>query len=225
VQEHIASLISKIARDRTRGAAELAVLAAEALSLASPGELHEAAAAVKSAQPAMASVYNAAEAALAGELDRFLARLRTSADVIARRAAPLLHGRTVLTHSYSSTIVRALENAGAAHVFCTESQPGGEGRTTAARAGGEVIPDMAAYAALAHVDVVVVGADAVTPDAVVNKIGTALIALAARERRVPAYVLCGSEKYVPAEWKPDLGELFERTPRDWFAGVIDDVEG
>ncbi len=224
MQEHIASLIDNIARDRTAGAAELAVRAAQALSLVPPDKLKEAAAAVKRAQPAMASVYNAAEAALAGELDRFLARLRTSADVIARRAAPLLRGKAVLTHSYSSTVVHALEKAGAAHVACTESQPGGEGRTTAARVHGVVIPDMAVCAELARIDVVVVGADAVTPEIVVNKIGTAVVALAARERRVPAYVLCGSDKYVPAEWNPNLGELFERTPRTWFSGIIDDTD-
>ncbi|MGE5488706.1 MAG: hypothetical protein ACM3ZB_12900 [bacterium] len=224
MQDRVASLIETIARDRSAGAAELAVRAAEALALAAPEELPEAAAAVMRAQPAMAAVYNAARAALAGELEAFTARLRASADIIARRIEPIVRGKTVLTHSYSSTVVQALRRAGPVRVICTESQPGGEGRETAARLGGEVIPDMAAYSALEHVDAVVVGADAVTPEYVVNKTGTAMVALAARERGVPAYVLCGSEKFVPAEWKPELGALFELAPRALFTSVIDDVE-
>lgn len=222
MQARIASLIDAIARDRASGAAELALRAAEALALAAPEELPEAAAAVVRAQPAMAALYNAARAALAGELEAFTTRLRASPEAIARRAEAVVRGRTVLTHSYSSTVVRALQQGHPARVICTESQPGGEGRETAGRLGAEVIPDMAAYRALERVDAVVVGADAVTPECVVNKIGTAMVALAARERRVPVYVLCGSEKYVPAEWQPELGGLFERAPRGLFASVIDD---
>ncbi len=217
-----AARIAAIASDRRSGAAELALRAAEALSLAHPDEIAEAAQAVVRAQPAMASVYNAAQAALAGDLAAFTGRLRRSPAIIAQRAAGLVRGRTVLTHSRSSTVLRALREGRPARVICTESLPGGEGRDTAAELGGEVVPDKQVLAVLANVDIVVVGADAVTPEDVVNKVGTAQLALAARERGVPAYVLCGSDKFVPAGWKADLGDLFEATPRAWFTGVIDD---
>ncbi len=218
-----ASRIAAIARDREHGAAELALRAAEALSLAQADELSEAVGAVIRAQPGMASVYNAAQAALAGTLPEFVARLRQSTEIVSRKTKPIIAGKTVLTHSHSSTVVRALREGHPARVVCTESLPGGEGHDTAASTNGEVIPDAAVYSALAKVEVFITGADAVTPDAIVNKIGTALIALAARERGVPAYVLCGSEKYVPAGWKPELGEIFEAAPRSWFSGVIDDT--
>jgi len=214
--------IQELARDRTGGAAELAVLAAGILEDASPGELKAAAEAVMRAQPAMAPVYNAAQAALAGRLPEFLARLRRSAVRVAEKAAGLVAAKTVLTHSYSSTVVQALRYAPPARLLCTESLPGGEGRRTASLLQGEVIPDAAVYSALAGVEVAVVGADAVTPTFVVNKLGTALVALAAGARGVPVWVLCGSEKFVPAAWSPHLGELFEATPRAWFTGVLDD---
>ncbi len=220
----MAGRIQELARDRTSGAAELALRAAELLALASPDELPAAAQAVIQAQPAMAPVYNAAQAALGGRLPEFLARLRQSRDALARKAASLIAGRTVLTHSYSSTVVQAVRHAPPARLLCTESLPGGEGRRTASLLHGEVIADAAMYSALAGVEIAVVGADAVTPAVVVNKLGTALLALAARARGVPVWVLCGTEKFVPAAWNPDLGELFEATPRAWFTGVLDDAD-
>lgn len=214
-----AARIAGIARDRDSGAAELALRAADALSQIAPDEIAEAAQAVMRAQPAMAAVYNAARAALDGRLPDFVDRLRQSGEAIARGARELTRDKMVLTHSYSSTIIRALSEARPARIVCTESLPGGEGRRTAAALGAEVIADAAVYTALAAVDIVVVGADAVTPGVIVNKIGTALVALAARERRKPAWVLCGEEKFVPASWQPEFGDLFEATPRGWFAGI------
>jgi translation initiation factor 2B subunit (eIF-2B alpha/beta/delta family) len=164
------------------------------------------------AQPAMASVYNAARAALGGRLAEFLETLSREID-----ARELVAGKTVLTHSWSSTVARAIR--GARSVVCTESLPGGEGRRAAEVLGGRVIPDSAAYREMAGVDVVVVGADAVTPDTVVNKVGTALVALAARERGVPAWVVCGEEKFVGPEWRAEPGDLFESVPRQWFRGI------
>ncbi|MCW5980025.1 MAG: hypothetical protein KIT09_18225 [Bryobacteraceae bacterium] len=218
----LSARIDEIAKDRAAGAAELALRAADALRLARADELGEAAQAIVRAQPAMASVYNAARAALGGRLEEFTERLRRSSEAIARKAAGLIRGKAVLTHSYSSTVARALREGGPSRVICTESLPGGEGRRTAALAGGDFIADAAVYSALADVDVVVVGADAVTPDAVINKVGTALMVLAARERGKPAWALCGVDKFVSSEWQPRLGELFEPTPRDWFTGIVDD---
>jgi translation initiation factor 2B subunit (eIF-2B alpha/beta/delta family) len=209
---HIAEQIAEIARDRESGSAELARRAAEVLALAGPEEVEEAAAAVVRAQPAMAAVYNAARAARARRLPEFVAALAREID-----ASELVAGKVVLTHSWSSTVARAIRAA--RRVVCTESLPGGEGRKTAAALGGEMIPDTAVYRSMATVDLVVVGADAVTPDAVVNKVGTALVALAARERLVPVWVVCGEEKLVGAEWRPELGDLFERVPRMWFRGI------
>ena len=214
--------IRELAADRTSGAAELALRAAELLSIARTEELREAARALLSAQPAMASVYNAAQAALAGRLEQFVARLRCSGEVIAGRAAEHVRGKVVLTHSFSSTVVHALQQGIPKRVICTESLPGGEGGRTAALLHGEVIADAAVYSALSDADIVLVGADAVTPDAVINKVGTAMVALAARERGKPAWVLCGLDKFVSSEWKPRLGDLFEATPRAWFSGIIDD---
>jgi translation initiation factor 2B subunit (eIF-2B alpha/beta/delta family) len=218
-----AAWINELANDRSSGAAELAVRAAELLSITPLDDLQEAAEAVKRAQPAMAAVYNAAQAAVSGRLPEFLERLQKSGDIIARRAAIHVRGKTILTHSFSSTVVRALLQSVPRKVLCTHSLPGGEGTRTANLTRGVMIADAAAYSAMAGVDTVLIGADAVTPQMIVNKVGTSLVTLAARERGIPIWVLCGSEKLISSNWKPDLAELFESTPRAWFTGVIDDA--
>jgi translation initiation factor 2B subunit (eIF-2B alpha/beta/delta family) len=218
-----AARIEQIAKDRVSGASELALRAAELLSWVRSDELEDAARAVILAQPAMASVYNAAQAALAGRLDEFARRLRGSAGVIAAHAAHLVRGKVVLTHSFSSVVLRTLQESAPSRVLCTESLPGAEGRWIAELLRAEVVPDAAVYTAMTGVDIAVVGADAVTPQLVVNKVGTALVSLAARELHKPVWVLGGADKFVGSEWKPLLGELFEATPRQWFTGVVDDL--
>jgi translation initiation factor 2B subunit (eIF-2B alpha/beta/delta family) len=214
--------IREIADDQTSGSAQLAERAVSLLAAIPSEQLSGAATALIQTQPAMASVYNAAQAALSGRLEEFSARLRRSAEMIALRAAERVHRKVVLTHSFSSTVVHALQLGQPRRVICTESLPGGEGRRTAAACGGEVIPDATMYSALHRIDIIVVGADAVTPEVVVNKVGTALLALAARELGKEIWVLCGQDKYVPSHWDPTLGELFEATPRPWFNGILDD---
>jgi methylthioribose-1-phosphate isomerase len=68
-------------------------------------------------------------------------------------------------------------------------------------------------------DLAVVGADSLSAGGVVNKLGTALVALAAHRRGVPIYVLCGSEKFLPRAGTFDAA-LFESTPLAWFTGIV-----
>jgi translation initiation factor 2B subunit (eIF-2B alpha/beta/delta family) len=67
----------------------------------------------------------------------------------------------------------------------------------------------------------VLGADAVLSHAFVNKIGTRIACLAAREAGVPVCVLSDSTKFLPEElaapfWRPSEGpssQLWNRAPR------------
>jgi translation initiation factor 2B subunit (eIF-2B alpha/beta/delta family) len=217
------------------------------------------------AQPFMASLVNLAGAALeacetAGPEDprilikasvsRFLSQMDESTEAIAAAAANLLAaGKTVLTHSSSEGVRRALAEAHRSghrlRVICTESRPLCEGTALAKSLGNMGIPvtlivDAAMAAALAEVDLVLVGADAVTPEFVVNKAGTSMLALAARELGRKMYALAGPEKFLPSGYRlPSevpkdpaevLGEspagvqarnlYFDRTPVDWLAGII-----
>jgi translation initiation factor 2B subunit (eIF-2B alpha/beta/delta family) len=50
----------------------------------------------------------------------------------------------------------------------------------------------------AAADAVLLGADAVTPRGIINKVGSRLLALAARAERVPCYVVADGSKLAPA---------------------------
>jgi translation initiation factor eIF-2B subunit delta len=181
----------------------------------------------------------------------FIANAEHSAQAAAEHAAALIRdGATVLTHSRSSTVLAAFVEAKRAgrdfSVVATESRPMLEGRSVAAALASEDIPvtlisDAAASLAMGEVDLVVLGADKITPLNLVNKIGTRMIALATRERDLPVYAVCDSSKFIRAEYfgastrqSGSADELwpnaprgvavvnryFEPTPLVWFTGIV-----
>ncbi len=132
----------------------------------------------------------------------------------------------VITHSLSSTLLQAftaLQGRGAS-LIVTESRPLCEGRNLALQLAGMGLPttlitDAQLGLFVEKADLAMVGADSVLEDGtVVNKVGTYLLALAARENSIPFYVCCESFKqrdssmppFEPEEMSPDelnLGEL------------------
>jgi translation initiation factor eIF-2B subunit delta len=181
-------------------------------------------------------------------LDQFQHQRRENARALEARAGDLIpDGARVLTHSFSATVLSALRAALARgrsiSVVCTESRPLGEGRLLAHRALALGLPvtlivDAAMAEWAGRCTLALVGADCVAPEGVVNKIGTRLLALAARERSMPIYALAESGKFFPsllsasrpqspAEiWEtPPSGlavwnEYFEATPLDLFTGIL-----
>ena len=164
--------------------------------------------------------------------DEFLA---SSAQATARigeyGARRIQDGDVVLTHCNSEAVTAVLV---AAHrmgrkfeVFATETRPRFQGRITAsalAKKGVAVslIPDSAVRMYMKKVDAVLVGADAVAANgAVINKIGTSQVALAAHERRASFYVATETYKLSPRTMAGELVEIehrspFEVVPRAWL---------
>jgi translation initiation factor 2B subunit (eIF-2B alpha/beta/delta family)/ADP-ribose pyrophosphatase YjhB (NUDIX family) len=140
----------------------------------------------------------------------------------------------VLTHSYSSTVKRALELATKSRhkltVFATESSPGLEGKRLANDLVTLGIPvrltaDSTVHSIVANVDLVLVGADSILADgSTVNKIGTAHIAKAAREIGVPLTVVCETAKFSTQDFlgEPvDISkELFDVTASECVATMV-----
>ena len=148
---------------------------------------------------------SAEEAAL-----RFIEDAQRAAHACALHAANLIHdGLTILTHSRSSTVLEAFLEAQAAgrefSIIGTESRPMLEGRSlgeSLAEKGIRVtlIADAAASLVMDQVDLVLVGADQVMPEHLVNKIGTRMIALAACESGLPVYAACDGSKFNSADY-------------------------
>jgi translation initiation factor eIF-2B subunit delta len=188
----------------------------------------------------------AVEAAARG----FIERAERAVLAAAQNSAGLIRsGITILTHSRSSTIYAAFLEAAKSRkkfaVIATESRPGLEGRALAQDLAAQHIPvtliaDAAASLALDQIDLVLVGADTVTPREVRNKIGTRMICLAAREHGLPVYAVCDTTKLICADYcrrvsndggaeelwpgappgVSTMNRYFEPTPLGYFAGII-----
>jgi ribose 1,5-bisphosphate isomerase len=156
---------------------------------------------------------------------QFLADLDASREQTAEIGAKRIKdGTTVFTHCHSSTVTRLIAKAKAQgknfKVICTETRPAFQGRITAKELVGlgidtTFIVDSAARTFMSNVDIVVVGADAITSEGnVVNKIGTGGIAVLAREARVPLYVVSELLKFDPLTLKGEYEKIEQRTPAE-----------
>ena len=111
-------------------------------------------------------------------------------------------GKTIITHSLSSTVLGVLERLKDRniHVIATESRPLNEGHILARRLSEwdistQLITDVQLGLFVAQADLALLGADSLLPDgSLVNKAGSYLLALAAHDRGVPLYVCCESFK-------------------------------
>ena len=138
-------------------------------------------------------------------IDVYETNCRNASQIISRETQCLLaDNTTILTHSYSGTVVNAIVGSGRKnlHIIVTESRPLYEGVKTANRLsekyGVTLITDAQAGHFIGQADIVLIGADTVLSDGtVVNKVGTHLIALAAERQNVPVYALCQTDKFLP----------------------------
>jgi ribose 1,5-bisphosphate isomerase len=156
---------------------------------------------------------------------KFLESLEMSKEKIAAVGSKRILNRSrVLTHCHSSTVTNVLRRAKlegkSFEVVCTESRPVFQGRITAkemldAGIKTTMIVDSAVRHFMNEVDFVVVGADAITSEGnVVNKIGTSMVALAAKEARTPFYVATELLKFDPATMLGDYEKIEERSPKE-----------
>jgi len=155
----------------------------------------------------------------------FLKASREAVEVISRIGMKRIpKGSTVMTHCNSSaalSIIEAAFNDGRIEeVYATESRPCRQGQLTAGWLAERGIPvtmivDSAARFFMNGMDMVCVGADTVAANgAVINKIGTAQIALAAHEARTPFMVAAETYKFSPETLMGSLVEIEDRGPEE-----------
>jgi ribose 1,5-bisphosphate isomerase len=154
--------------------------------------------------------------------DDFIKRSREAVEIIGRVGSRRLRdGDKVLTHCNSKAalgvIIQAHKEGKHLEVYATESRPWRQGLQTvkdltAAGLKPTLIIDSAGRWLMKDLDAVVVGADTICSNgALINKIGTSQIALAAHEARVPFLVCAETFKFSP---KTMYGELVEIEERD-----------
>ena len=228
--------------------------------------LNELAVRVMDAQPAMAPLVQLLSAVLssvdpdasledtrraaAESAENFRASLEErSARVAARLSAEIAPGSTVLTISSSSTVRSGLVEARNrdVRVICLEGRPVNEGQglaRTLAQAGIPVVlaVDAAGEALMPQADLVLLGADSVGDQGIVNKIGSLALARAARAHGVPVWIAADRSKWLPPGfpqfhaddrppdevWKGARGvrvwnRYFERLPFELVRQVVSDA--
>ncbi|RLG77370.1 MAG: ribose 1,5-bisphosphate isomerase [Thermoprotei archaeon] len=152
----------------------------------------------------------------------FIEYSRKAVKIIGELGAKRLeYGDVVMTHCHStaavSVIVTAHKLGKVNKVYVKETRPKLQGLITAkalADAGLDVIliPDSSVRYFMKKVSKVIVGADTVAANgAVINKIGTSLVALVAKEARVRTYVATETYKFSP---RTVIGELVPIEVRD-----------
>jgi ribose 1,5-bisphosphate isomerase len=210
-------------------------------------EMEEAAQTLVATRPTAVSLPNAVHIVMAGLDDaptagearhgvieratRFIETSREAVGKIARIGARHIRdGDVILTHCNSeaalSCIIEAHREGKNIEVFATEVRPRNQGLVTirtlnAAGIKTNFIVDSAVRTFIHDVDLVIVGADAVTVNgAVVNKIGTSQVAHSAHEARVNVLVAAETYKFAP---RTILGELISIEERPGNEVLPDEI--
>jgi translation initiation factor 2B subunit (eIF-2B alpha/beta/delta family) len=250
--------IEKIRLNNTSGSTELAKQAAEILiflvnnfSDNSPSKLinyiNDTSNELIKAQPVMASIFNLANTTLLENIGlkdkdeikqnvrnscyQFIQHLKLSSKIISELTVKIIKDEaTIITHSYSSTLLNTLifakEFGKNFNIICTESRPMNEGVQLAKQLGKKGISvklmiDAGVYSVLQDADLILVGADAVSSSGFVNKIGTYGLAIAAKQYNKTFYALCGIDKILPKEY-PIIFK-YQKNPKEIFSQSIKNV--
>ena len=240
--------MESVATDTVCGATDLALRGLRAVGRLRGDYRRRGLLAFASLHPSMGVFPHLAERAMHGDISFAALRKELAAATreSARHAARALRGcRCVLTHSASRACREALLHwwRDGREVVVTESRPKREGLALARDLASEglrvtVISDAQMGLFVSRCDAVLVGADAIGPgDQLVNKAGTRLAALAAREAGVPCYAVAQTHKISPLNWPlaltpqepADLARVrkarvtniaFDATPLSWFTAVF-----
>lgn len=168
-----------------------------------------------------ASSFEEARALVSGNAKDFCTRSERAVEEIARIGARRIQdGDVIMTHCNSSAALGVIKEAHRQgkdiKVYATESRPWRQGILTVndlADAGIDItlIIDSAVRSVMKRTDKVFVGADTITSQgALVNKVGTSHLALAAHEARVNFYVCAETYKFSPMTLFGDTVTIEER---------------
>lgn len=240
VKTKLAERVERVATDDRHGASWLAREAVEAVAEAI--ELGEdplpLARELVRARPAMGAIAGAlgrviaagrSPEQMADEARALVEARERAAKAIAVVLSPYIEG-VVMTHSASATVKEALLHTPPERVICTASEPGGEGRELVEelRSAGltaDLVDDPDAQHAVGTVNLLLIGADTVFRDgSLVNKVGTAGLAEAAKKAGLPVIVACEVIKLSPVEAvdAPELADEwdFDLTPPELIDGIV-----
>jgi ribose 1,5-bisphosphate isomerase len=174
---------------------------------------------------------NEARDGVISHAEQFIQSSRHAVEKIAQFGAHHIRdGDTILTHCNSEAalgcIIEAHRSGKEIEVFATEVRPRNQGLLTIrtlndAGIKTNFIVDSAVRSFIHDIDLVIVGADAVTVNgAVINKIGTSQVAHTAAEARVNVLIAAETYKFAPRTIIGELIEIEERAGSEVLADEI-----
>ena len=200
-------------------------------------DVNKASETLLNSRPTAVSLWNGVQASLKGVNDaknvneaisliksnseRFVKNSEQAVELIGKIGAKRIKdGDVVVTHCNSSAALAAIKEAHrqgkSIKVFASESRPWRQGILTVNELAKEGIDvtlmiDSAVRTVMKKANIAIVGADTITSHgALVNKIGTSQVALAANEARVPFIVCSETYKFSPMTLFGDMVTIEER---------------
>ena len=183
-------------------------------------------------------------------LKQFRESLEKSEKAIQKNAVNHLESYSLIaTYSLSGTIQKVIESL-AKHrnnltVYCSESRPNNEGTLLAKTLANQgiktiLMTDATLFSSISEVNAVIIGADAITKNGVVNKMGSYPLSQLSNQNNVSVYCVCSFNKMLPADYslprepeKPSsdilsekylnldvINYYFDTTPLELFTGII-----
>ena len=237
--------------DLTKQAAEILIFLVDNVSVTSSSEIINLINVLTNelikAQPTMASIFNLTNTILLenkglknkeeikqnvhNSCQLFIQHLELSRKIISELTVKIIkNDTTILTHSYSSTVLDTLifakEIGKNINIVCTESRPMNEGVQLAKQLGKKGIKvklmvDAGIYSILPDTDLILIGADAVSSSGIVNKIGTQGLAIAAKQYNKTIYALCSIDKILPKEYPIII--KYQKNPKEIISQPIKNV--
>lgn len=231
--------IKEIQADRDSGAREHALAALRALHTVAADctgeELRDECRHLALSRPTDAAIENAVASAWTryletgdgpASVEATIEAIETAPEELSLAARKVLPFGTLMTLSYSTTVIDLLSRLTPRRVIVSETRPNNEGLRLAKaliRSGWSVTLITEAQMALfAHeVDAVVAGAHTILPEGdLVNRMGTRLMALAARDADVPFYAIGETMKVAapsePVPFAPQEGKAREICDERWL---------
>jgi len=224
VEERLRKIYSDIKTVKIQGATNIAKAAAKAYAMKPDEKNKQTLLSLRPTEPTLSNALNFLER---WPKEKVLRHFDETQEKINKNVNKILKSKkAVYTHCHSTNVSKALiyskKKGKKFEVYNTETRPLYQGRKTAKELSKAKIKvttyvDSAMRDAVVKSDVVLLGADAILADGVINKIGSGAIAELAKLHKKPLYIVADSWKFSPKNVKieeRDFHEVWKRAPKN-----------
>lgn len=223
-QERFNKIVRDIKQIKIQGARNIAKSALDAYSLIPTKKSKNILLNSRPTEPMMQNVLDMAEKI---PYKKILKHFDESQNKINKNVFKLIKNNSIIfTHCHSTNVINSLiyarKNGKKFEVYNTETRPLFQGRKTAKelrKAGIKITMfiDSALGVALKETAIILLGADALLKNGIINKIGSGIISKIANQEKIPIYIIADSWKFtrnkISIEQR-NLNEVWDKSPKN-----------